>query len=200
MAEAAGGGHLRASHADREQAIDALAVAFAHGRLAKDDFDARVSQALVARTYADLATVVTGLPAGPAAPRPPREAPRRMSNAALWAASGLITPAVIAVGFGASSLPGDGGYAVVAFIVAFIYLIGWLSAGADMLWEWHSEASPAARPCVRCGHTAGSHRTSASCAVRAGSLNAWSRCPCAGYVPPGKSLKPLSDVPGLLDT
>ena len=205
MAETAGGnpadgnltapgrGHLRASHVDREQAIDTLKVAFAGGRLAKDEFDQRISQALVARTYTDLAAVVAGLraePAEPAAAQPPRQASRRrMSNAAMWAASGLITPAVLAAGLGAASLPGDGGYAVVAIVVAFIYFIGWLSAGADMLWEWHSACSPAAMTCVRCGHTAASHRTSASCAVRAGSLNAWSRCPCAGYVPPGKSLK-----------
>ena len=59
----AGRGHLRASHADREQMVDTLKVAFTQGRLAKDEFDVRISQALVSRTYADLAAVVVGIPA-----------------------------------------------------------------------------------------------------------------------------------------
>jgi Domain of unknown function (DUF1707) len=68
MAAAAGGrGRLRASHADRERAIDLLKAAFVHGRLAKDEFDARVGQALASRTYADLAAVTADIPAGSAA-------------------------------------------------------------------------------------------------------------------------------------
>jgi DUF1707 SHOCT-like domain len=69
--EAAGRGHLRASHADREQVIEVLKAAFVQGRLAKEDFDVRVGQVLASRTYADLA-VVTALPAGAAASRPPQ--------------------------------------------------------------------------------------------------------------------------------
>jgi hypothetical protein len=192
-AAAAGRGHLRASHADREQMIDTLKVAFAQGRLAKDEFDARINQALVSRTYADLAAVVVGIPAELAAAQQPRRASRkRLGNAARWATSGLITPAVIAAAFAADSLRGDGGYAVVAFIVAFVYFVCWLSAGADMLWEWHCTSLPAARTCVRCAHTAASHRTRASCAVRVGSLKVWRRCPCAGYVPPGLSPQTVS--------
>src|SRR5271169_7180570 len=49
-------GRLRASHADREQVIDTLKTAFADGRLDKDELDARVGQALAARTYTELAT------------------------------------------------------------------------------------------------------------------------------------------------
>jgi hypothetical protein len=72
-------------------------------------------------------------------------------------------------------------------VIAFGYFVFWLSAGADMLWEWHATSLPAARACVRCAHTPAAHRTRASCAVRAGSLQVWRRCPCAGYVPPGVS-------------
>ena len=43
---AVGGGHLRASHADREHVIDALNTAFAAGLLAKEEFDLRVGWAL----------------------------------------------------------------------------------------------------------------------------------------------------------
>ncbi len=47
---AAGHGRLRASHADREQVIDALKAAFVQGRLTEDEFDARVGQAFASQT------------------------------------------------------------------------------------------------------------------------------------------------------
>jgi len=71
---AAGRGHLRVSHADREQVIGTLKAAFVHGMLAKDEFDLRVSQAFASRTYAELAAVTAGLPAGPTAAQPRRPA------------------------------------------------------------------------------------------------------------------------------
>jgi hypothetical protein len=55
---------LRASHVDREQAISALKAAFVHGRLAKDEFDTRVGQALAARTHAELAVLTADIPVG----------------------------------------------------------------------------------------------------------------------------------------
>src|SRR5215471_3890789 len=62
MAAGAGArGHLRASHADREQVIGTLKAAFVQGMLAKDELNARVGQALAARTYADLATLIADL-------------------------------------------------------------------------------------------------------------------------------------------
>jgi Domain of unknown function (DUF1707) len=54
---------LRASHVDREQAISALKAAFVHGRLASDEFDARVGQALASRTHAELAAITADIPA-----------------------------------------------------------------------------------------------------------------------------------------
>ena len=60
------GGHLRASHVDREQVISALKTAFVQGRLVKDEFDARVGQALASRTRAELAVITADIPAGPA--------------------------------------------------------------------------------------------------------------------------------------
>ena len=41
-ARAGGRGHLRASHADREQVIGTLKAAFVQGMLGKDEFDLRV--------------------------------------------------------------------------------------------------------------------------------------------------------------
>ncbi|MGN6680947.1 MAG: DUF1707 SHOCT-like domain-containing protein, partial [Streptosporangiaceae bacterium] len=52
---------MRASHADREQVIGALQLAFVQGRLTKDELDARLGQTLAARTYADLAALTADL-------------------------------------------------------------------------------------------------------------------------------------------
>src|ERR1700722_17604005 len=70
----AGHGQLRASHADRERAIDVLKAAFAEGRLDQDEYTDRVGQVQVSRTYADLGALVADLPVGPfgtLAPAPP---------------------------------------------------------------------------------------------------------------------------------
>ena len=60
-------GRMRASQADREQAISALKTAFVQGRLAKEELDTRVGQALAARTHAELAVITDDIPAGLAA-------------------------------------------------------------------------------------------------------------------------------------
>ena len=57
-------GRLRASHVDREQVVSTLQAAFVQGRLAKDEFDARVGQALAARTRAELAVITADIPDG----------------------------------------------------------------------------------------------------------------------------------------
>ena len=179
-----GYGHMRASHADRELMIGTLKAAFVQGRLTKDEFEARSGQALTSRTDADLAAVTVGL----AGARPPREPPgRQMSNAVRWGTSGLFMPAILAATFALASLRGDGGYEAVGLVIAFVYFVFWLSVGADMLWQWHCASLPTARLCVRCAHTAASHRARASCAARPGSVTLWGRCPCAAYVPPGIS-------------
>jgi Domain of unknown function (DUF1707) len=76
-ASAGGHGRLRASHADREQVIDLLKTAFVHGRLAKDEFDARVEQVFASRTYAELSAVTADIPAAPIGAPPLRKPPRR---------------------------------------------------------------------------------------------------------------------------
>jgi Domain of unknown function (DUF1707) len=62
---------LRASHADREQAVEMLKAAFVQGRLDRDEFDMRVGQALGAQTCAELTSLTADLPARPAAAHPP---------------------------------------------------------------------------------------------------------------------------------
>jgi len=75
-------GQLRASRADRERAIEVLKVAFTQERLAKDEFDLRVGQALASRTYADLSALTADIPAEPAS-APPLPEPARQPGTIL---------------------------------------------------------------------------------------------------------------------
>jgi hypothetical protein len=68
---AAGRDRLRASHADREQVIEALKAAFVRGQLTRDELGTRTGQALVARAGAELAALTADIP-GPAAAAPAR--------------------------------------------------------------------------------------------------------------------------------
>jgi DUF1707 SHOCT-like domain len=73
---------LRASSADRERVIDLLKAAFVQGRLDRDEFDARIGQAVASRTYGELAAVTADIPAeltGALPRRPPVRARRRIS-------------------------------------------------------------------------------------------------------------------------
>ncbi|HEY3647381.1 MAG TPA: DUF1707 domain-containing protein [Streptosporangiaceae bacterium] len=72
---------LRASRADRERVIGLLKAAFAQGRLDRNEFDARIGQALASRTYAELAAITADIPAeltGALPRRPPARARRRI--------------------------------------------------------------------------------------------------------------------------
>jgi hypothetical protein len=185
---AAARSRLRASHTERERTVDALKAAYVQDRLTMDEFDDRLGQALAARTYAELATLTEDIPVAPAVARPPRRPARqRAGPAARWGASGLVSPALAGVGLASASLNGGSGYWVVAVVAAIVYFVVWLSAGADMLWQWHCMSQPGTGMCVRCAHTAASHRTPVSCVARPGAPGLRSRCPCAGYVPPGVS-------------
>ena len=92
-AQAAAAG-LRASRADRERVIDLLKAAFVQGRLDRDEFDARIGQALTSRTYGELAAVTADIPAGlTRAPprRPPVRARRRIPfNTAVTGSAYLV--------------------------------------------------------------------------------------------------------------
>jgi len=57
-----GRGALRVSHEDRDQVAEVLRVAAGDGRLTADELDERLERALTARTYDDLAALVTDLP------------------------------------------------------------------------------------------------------------------------------------------
>jgi hypothetical protein len=73
--------------------IEALKDAFADGRLARDELDARAGRALTARTYADLAALTADIPAAarrPRSPAPPAPARRPLARAAVMAGICLI--------------------------------------------------------------------------------------------------------------
>ena len=89
-AGAGGGGHLRASHAEREQVIGLLKAAFVQGRLAKDEFDVRVGRALTSRTRAELAALTADIPAGLAGAQPPQPAREWSAKKAAAAVLGAI--------------------------------------------------------------------------------------------------------------
>jgi Domain of unknown function (DUF1707)/Domain of unknown function (DUF4190) len=56
-------GKMRAADADRDHVVELLSTAYSEGRLSMDEYDARLENALSARTYADLDQLVTDLPA-----------------------------------------------------------------------------------------------------------------------------------------
>ena len=60
-----GGAGLRASHDDRDRAVEVLRVAAGDGRITADELDERVGAALTARTYGELAALISDLPAAP---------------------------------------------------------------------------------------------------------------------------------------
>ncbi|WP_433181991.1 DUF1707 SHOCT-like domain-containing protein [Actinoallomurus sp. CA-150999] len=66
---------MRASDQERDETVQRLQVAFAEGRLTDGEFDERMRGALAARTHADLATLLTDLPAATAPVVPRSSAP-----------------------------------------------------------------------------------------------------------------------------
>jgi len=125
-------GHLRASHADREQVIDTLKAAFVQGRLTKDDFDARIGQAFASRIYAELAAVTADLPARLAAVQPLRTPVRALSRAemaAAWAIYGIVLTVILTI----AVVPGPTTIGVIAITAAVIYAAFWLLGGILMV-------------------------------------------------------------------
>jgi hypothetical protein len=135
-------GGNRASHADREQATEQLKVAYVQGRLDKDEFDARVGQALTARTYTELAAVIADLPAAPTAGQPRERAGGRgeaqvlRPGAVLAAATAIYTGAWLLAFFLPRTSEGDpmaGANLVVAatfaYSVALVFAVGRIITG-----------------------------------------------------------------------
>jgi Domain of unknown function (DUF1707) len=154
-----GRGQFRASHADREQVIELLKVAFVQDRLTKDELDVRVGQALAARTGAELAALTIDISAEPVAawlPRPPARAAsgparplvpvrRRPLARAAAGSGGCLALAAAAVGASFILDPGGPGidrpWAGLMLLVAQYAVI----AGVCMLWRGVTTSVPRRR-------------------------------------------------------
>ena len=118
-------GRLRASHVDRDAVINALKSAYVFGFVTKDEFDARVSQTLAARTYAELARVTTDLPGSLVATQPPPgRAPARATFRPIDRATAgfaLLT----AIAFAAATVSADGwlGLGALGSAAATLFLV-----------------------------------------------------------------------------
>ncbi|MER6398370.1 DUF1707 domain-containing protein [Kitasatospora sp. NPDC001603] len=66
---------IRASHADRDEVVEILRDAAADGRLTAEELDERLTVALNARTFGELAGLTRDLPVAPLAPVVPAPAP-----------------------------------------------------------------------------------------------------------------------------
>jgi DUF1707 SHOCT-like domain len=130
-AQAAAAG-LRASRADRERVIGLLKAAFVEGRLAQDEFDTRVGQALASRTYAELAAVTADIPAELIGALPYRPAARARGRIPMnTAVTGGACVAVVAnVGMLAAILIGS---PVAVALVAVFTVIGVILAIGAMI-------------------------------------------------------------------
>jgi Domain of unknown function (DUF1707) len=160
----AGRGCPPAEHADREQAIDTLKAAFVQGRLAKGEFDARVSRALESGTRADLAVLTADLPAAPKASRPlervpvqggkPVVRPSRMIMAAT-AIYAVIWPFTFALPWPTNAEGDPPAALIMLFVSATVtYPVIVLIAVANMIARWHAKRSggqPLPRPATGMG-------------------------------------------------
>jgi hypothetical protein len=136
---AAGRSRLRASHADREHVIDMLKAAFVHGRVTKDEFDARVGQAFASRTYAELAAVTADIPARQIADQPPSNPARAQGRRTMSHAAKARRCMVIALAMMTVATFAPAGPALLLF--APLCLTALMVAAAQILASQHEKRS-----------------------------------------------------------
>jgi hypothetical protein len=131
-------GWLRASDADREQAVDVLKTAFIEGLITREELAERVGQALTARTHADVATVIAGIPIEVGAERPSATVPvtpRHKSGPRAKAGACLAVATVIMLAEGASTIHAGSTasmlyvLSIMTFVVTFVVWLWTLAAG-----------------------------------------------------------------------
>jgi hypothetical protein len=135
-AGAGGYDRLRASHADREQAIEVLKAAFVQERLDRDELDARVGQALASQTHAELAVLTMDIPVGLMADLQ-RHKPARWPVGKVVAGAGLVVPpgAMLAAAF----LSGNEQLFKLCMLVVSWFIIAWVIAGTRALANWYDK-------------------------------------------------------------
>ena len=125
---------MRASRADREQAIGTLKAAFVQGRLTKDELDERVGRALVPLTYAELAALTGDLPDGlTAAPRPHGDGPGMTRLQESTAAKAGVFAGMVA-GVAVVAAVGNGGNPLQVLAAVLLLSPVWLLALAGLLY------------------------------------------------------------------
>ncbi len=125
-ARAADQGRMRASHADRNRVVDVLKAAFIEGRLTKDELDARLSQTLAARTYAELAALTADIPPGTKLARPPRPDRAPAPQSAHWVAHRAVKSGAATIGglaLAVSALAVVAGRPAIGVALAFFIVI-----------------------------------------------------------------------------
>ena len=81
---------LRASHDDRDRVVEVLRVSAGDGRLSAEELDQRLELALTARTYGELATLISDLPASGSVTSVPATAPKPKEVARIDCTSGHV--------------------------------------------------------------------------------------------------------------
>ena len=140
-AAAAGRGHLRASHADRELVIGVLKASFVDGRLTKDEFDLRVGHAFASRTYADLAALTADIPAGPGGTQQLREPASRHRIPAMKILAVGVGGVAAPVALVAALFTANDQLAQALLMPAFLTVFAWIVAVAAILDSWHQKRS-----------------------------------------------------------
>ena len=153
-------GHLRASHADREQVIGTLKVAFVQGRLTEEELGARVDQVYASRTYAELAEVTADIPAEPTGAQSLRD-PWRATKIAWRVVYATIAPGVVTL----ILIPGGPRttWGEVVILATVVYVVFWVLGVCVMVGSRHAKRSAGQlpffstptvkRPVVWCGAT-----------------------------------------------
>ena len=144
-AAAAASGHLRASHADREQVIEMLKAAFVQGRLTKDELVMRAGRTFVSRTYAELATLTADLPAGLVGAQSPRGTVRRRARSPVSKAAKVVISCTsvipLSAVWAAVSLSGTERFDRLFVLVVTLTFGGWTAALTVKFASWQEKRS-----------------------------------------------------------
>ena len=157
---AAGRGHLRAAHADREHVIEALKAAFVLGRLDTDELDDRVGRAFASRTYAELAELTADIPegsagAGPAGAGPSSTPARTLAKAARRAGFCILAAFALVGVMALTKVEFFAVFALYGAVGAVIAASGFLGYGVVDAWQQRrSREHPPAAGARRTGSSA----------------------------------------------
>jgi len=144
---------IRASDAEREQAVEALREHYAAGRLSAEELGERLDAAYKASTVAELAQVRADLPELPASPAAHKaELQRRQAElrrALLQRAGGAFTPFAVCTVIWAASGASGGFWPAFLLIFPAMFLV-------RNIWRLHGPAPELDRVARELGH--GGHR------------------------------------------